>query len=178
VNLSDVDEDIGHTLVHFLYTGTYQTLKPSLVRNGHVSNGHVSDEVLEYKRSLQVCMVARTYGLVGLEHHARETMQRYGFELSLTDMVAVLQDIDFEREDGGEGQTWPMTHLQEKLRAEFAKDEDVFVSEGFLRNLGNRPALTRLLIKLMDGIYKEKIDQVKEQVRYMPEQGNSAEANV
>jgi len=175
VNLSDVDDDIGHTLVHFLYTGTYQTLKPS-----SVGSENVSGDILEYKRSLQVYSVAKTYGLGQLEHYARENMQRYGSEMCVTDMVAATQDIDFESgdEDDAEGQTWSMKYLQEKLKAEFAKDEDIFVSEGFLKSLGNRPVVTRQLIKLMDGIYKEKIAQLKDQVKHLPQESNSQKVGV
>jgi len=173
VNLSDVDDDIGHTLVHFLYTGTYQTLKPS-----SVSNGDVSGDILEYKRSLKVYSVAKTYGLGELEHYAREKIQRYGSEMSITDVLAVAEDSDFESGEEDEGQTWSMKYLQEKLMAEYAKDEDIFVSEGFLKSLGNRPVVTRLIIKLMDGIYKEKIAQAKEQVNHIPKESNSIEVEV
>jgi hypothetical protein len=173
VILSDVHNDIGHTLVHFLYTGTYQTLKPPSVGDDDFSDG-----LLEYKRSLQVYWAAKRYGLEGLEHYAHENMQKYGTDMCITDVMTIAEDIYAELGDGQEGQTWFREYLQEKLRDGFTKDENVFLSEGFLKGLGNKSAFPRLLVKVMDGIYKEKIVQIKEQVGYVPKALASSKASI
>ncbi len=60
IALPELDEDIGHTLVHYLYTGTYQTLKPRDV------SGEV-ERITGYKRNVHLYCAARTYGPGGLE---------------------------------------------------------------------------------------------------------------
>ncbi|KAH2775726.1 hypothetical protein KXW38_001174, partial [Aspergillus fumigatus] len=45
VILSDVDEDIGHTIMHYLYTGNYETVKPP-------STSELPRRATEYTRSV------------------------------------------------------------------------------------------------------------------------------
>lgn len=52
VVLDDIDEDVGHTLVHFLYSGSYETIGAALAEGTHVER--------EYRRSLSVCQASRT----------------------------------------------------------------------------------------------------------------------
>lgn len=53
--LTEIDEDVGHTLVHYLYTGEYQTLRESEHRR------HT-----EYKRSVLVYCAASNLEIVDL----------------------------------------------------------------------------------------------------------------
>jgi hypothetical protein len=68
IELPDLDDDVGHTLVHYLYTGAYRTLK---------LRGVVQDieKITEYKKSVLVYSAARTYGLNGLEMLAKTHME-------------------------------------------------------------------------------------------------------
>src|SRR5438034_1497253 len=49
IALPEVDEDLGHTLVHYLYTGTYQTLK---LQDASVDT--MSKRITEYRRNIQL----------------------------------------------------------------------------------------------------------------------------
>ena len=71
VKLSEVDEDIGHTFVHFLYTGTYETLSPRPCSDIHVVPR-------EFERSVQVYRAAKTYGVHGLEELAKKYIEKLG----------------------------------------------------------------------------------------------------
>ncbi|KAL4861161.1 zinc-binding dehydrogenase-domain-containing protein [Aspergillus spectabilis] len=63
IALDDIDGDIGHTVVHFLCTGQYETLSSAPDENS-------SSLDLEYRRSVQTYHAARTHGLHGLENLA------------------------------------------------------------------------------------------------------------
>lgn len=58
--MSHVDEDVGCTVVHFLYIGGYETVSPPL-------RGGTLDLAGEYKRSVLVYYALRTWGLTDLE---------------------------------------------------------------------------------------------------------------
>ncbi|GFF82392.1 conserved hypothetical protein, partial [Aspergillus lentulus] len=45
--LSEVDEEVGHTIIYFLYTSNYETLRK-------VSKPDASKTVIEYRRSMLV----------------------------------------------------------------------------------------------------------------------------
>lgn len=71
-----MDEDNSHALVHYLYTGTYQTLKLTDVSANASENttglegrgkARKLDRLLEYKKSLRLYCTAKTYDLSRLE---------------------------------------------------------------------------------------------------------------
>jgi hypothetical protein len=63
--LGDVDEDIGHSFVHFLYTGQHETLDSKC------------DHVKVYRKSVLAYQAARTYRLVDLEAVARKYIEHF-----------------------------------------------------------------------------------------------------
>lgn len=86
IELPELDEDIGHTLVHYLYAGTYQTLKPRDI------SGNI-DMTTEYRRSILIYCAARTYGLNGLVSHAKGNMGSFDKELSIFDILGLAREI-------------------------------------------------------------------------------------
>lgn len=82
VRLPEVDEDIGHTFIHYLYTGDYQTLKPSPTCD-------MPRRAIEYSRSVLAYHAALSYGLDGLADHAREYMQTFDKDNRILDIIAL-----------------------------------------------------------------------------------------
>lgn len=74
IDLPELHEDIGHTLTHYLYTGTYETLGTSTTLLDH------SDRT-EFKRAVTVCDAAQTYHLPGIQRLAAEEADRLGTDL-------------------------------------------------------------------------------------------------
>lgn len=56
----DIDEDISHSLVHFLYTRDYKTIHSALNRD-------TSDIAREYQRSILIYLASRKYNLTNLK---------------------------------------------------------------------------------------------------------------
>ncbi|KAH7057191.1 hypothetical protein B0J12DRAFT_405490 [Macrophomina phaseolina] len=67
--LYNVDPDVAHTFVHYLYTGTYQTLRVP-TPFAHSISQTVTER--EHLRALLVYAAATEYGLDALRHLARE----------------------------------------------------------------------------------------------------------
>ena len=84
--LSDVHEDAGHTLVHFLYTRKYETI-------GSPLDETTSDIAREYRRSLLVYQESRTYGLTSLEAFARHYVESLGEEMTVPDILRVTGEV-------------------------------------------------------------------------------------
>ena len=74
--MSDVHEDVGHTFVHFLYSGDYETLNWPLDES-------TSDIAREYKRSILVYQASRIYYLPDLEALAKQKIEQLGEEVSV-----------------------------------------------------------------------------------------------
>jgi hypothetical protein len=144
IELPQVDEDIGHTLVHYLYTGTYQTLK---------SQG-VSCPLTEYRRGILVYCVARLYELNGLADHAIRIIGLFDKMLSIFQVLDIASNVYPKLL---EDETWLPDYLKTKIGAAFKADETIFSQERFLNHIGEATAFTKALVKIMVGIYTEKI---------------------
>jgi hypothetical protein len=147
VNLHNVDEDIGHTLVHYLYTGIYQTLKLHDVSDG-------SNRTTEYRRAGLVYCAARLYGLDRLAEHAIQNMELFEKGLSAFHIWDIARELYPKlRAD----EIWFPTYLKIKIGAAFEADETIFDQEQFLNHIRKAATFSRALVKIMAGIFTEKI---------------------
>jgi hypothetical protein len=85
LRLPGVPEDIGHTLVHFLSTGVYETIDSPL-------GEHLSYVEREYQRSVQVYHTSRKYGLPDLEALAEKYIEYFGKALTTVELVNSTQE--------------------------------------------------------------------------------------
>ncbi|EED11976.1 hypothetical protein TSTA_000530 [Talaromyces stipitatus ATCC 10500] len=106
IRLHDVHEDAGHSLVHFLYTGGYQTIKSPL-------NKGISDVAREYRKSVFVYEASRKYGIIDLENLAHQYTQRFRDQVSLSEILLETRDI-FSRHP--EDETWFQTFIRGELQ--------------------------------------------------------------
>jgi hypothetical protein len=70
-----VNEDVGHTVVHFLCTGNYETLRTA-------SEPGASKMEIEFRRSMLVYQAAREYDLYDLETYAKKYIEVFGESMS------------------------------------------------------------------------------------------------
>lgn len=77
-----MDEDVGHTIIHYLYTGEYQTVKPP-------STYESPRRAVEYTRSVFAYRAAVSHGLDGLAEHAKRYMQIFDKEVSIVDIISL-----------------------------------------------------------------------------------------
>lgn len=147
LELPELDDDVGHTLVHYLYTGTYQTLKPQAV----VGN---IDSTTEYRRSVLIYCAARTYGLDGLILLAKDNMGSSDKGLSIFDILGVAREV-YPKLSANE--TWFPDYIKEKIEAAFELDEALFARESFLDGVGKVAAFDKALMKSVVEIYTSKI---------------------
>jgi hypothetical protein len=141
-----VDEDIGHTLVHYLFTGAYQTLKSQGVSGP-------PDSTTEYRRGILVYCTARLHGLDSLADHAMRYISLFGRELSVFQILDIASDI-FPKLLVDE--IWFPDHLKTMIEAAFKADETMFSRERFLNHIG-ATAFTKALVKIMVGTYTNRI---------------------
>jgi hypothetical protein len=86
IALPDVYEDAGHTLVHFLYSGNYETIRsPSDIDTCGITG--------EYRRSILVYHASRKCGLPDLESLAKYYVELFGEEMSLHDILRLTRGV-------------------------------------------------------------------------------------
>jgi hypothetical protein len=152
VMLPEVDDDIGHTLIHYLYTGTYQTLRQN-PRDDEPSR------VTEYRRSVLAYHAALCYGFDGLADLGRKYMQTFDKDVPLFDIIALGRKY-FPRvtED-----TWYSNYVTRKIMASFDANEEIFLQDEFFEGFGEAaPEFDKFLGKIMAKAYAQKISLIRE----------------
>ncbi|KAJ5761448.1 hypothetical protein N7533_003487 [Penicillium manginii] len=151
--LSHVDEDVGHTVVHFLYTGGYETVSSPL-------SGCPSDLAREYKRSVLVYHASRTWGLTDLEVLAQQKMQHFDNELSIIEILRVMRDV-FSSLPAGE--TWLPSYIQENLQRQLKPNDPGLGLREFYDIIGQDHQFDNAVMKLIIEILSMRIFSMKDQ---------------
>jgi hypothetical protein len=150
VILSDVDEDIGHTIMHYLYTGNYETVKP-------LSTSKLPRRATEYTRSVIAYRVAVSHGLDGLAEHAKRYIQIFDKDVSIIDIIALGRKAFPKISE----ELWFSEYLTARITASFEADEGIFQREQFFEGFGETPDFDKFLGKVMAQIYSNKISSIQ-----------------
>ncbi|MCJ1377798.1 hypothetical protein MMC17_000894 [Xylographa soralifera] len=133
---ADVHDDAGHTLVHYLNTGTYQTLKLP-------GKSGIGQQLADYKTSVLVYCVARNHGLPGLETLAKLHVTASGESLPFFDLLDITAAVYGELPAG---EQWFVTFLKSTIDAAFRSDRDLFRRDAFLNRIGDNRSFNLVLI--------------------------------
>ncbi|KAM5446406.1 hypothetical protein MaudCBS49596_006665 [Microsporum audouinii] len=149
----DVDEDIGHTIVHFLYTGEYETLRA----------GSIQDDLIarEMRRSVQAYYAARVYGLTGLEAFAKVYIKQFSESVSVFDLLQEVRSI-FSKLPVGE--VWLPSHIDARLAKEYERDENIFEDKEFCNLFGEEKNFDKAILRMVINIYSSRLSSLQRQV--------------
>lgn len=115
VILSDVDKDIGHTIMHYLYTGNYETVKPP-------STSELPRRATEYTRSVFTYRIAVRHGLDSLTEHAKRYIQIFDKEVSIINIISLGRKAFPKISE----EPWFSEYLTARITASFKADEGIF----------------------------------------------------
>jgi hypothetical protein len=137
-DLPDIDLETGHTLVHFFYTGTYQSLSNSNSATG-------------FKRAILVLIALQSWHIPDLQHLTKQEIEKHAATLEVFEILDAVKD-DFARINS---QGWVYDFLREKAQAAFEKDHTIFKNEALLATLDNA-VLGKLVMQWVVEMYDEK----------------------
>lgn len=149
IELREVDEDIGHTLIHFIYTGQYEIL-------GLDSASHDAKTATAFKRSVLAYFSALLCGIDKLGELTKEKMEELSKDLSIFDLQRILEEVypKLPRDE-----TWLPDRLQVWVKEKLDDDDDATVlTDGRLLDVTGRiPLFDRAVLKGLAEMYiKEK----------------------
>ncbi|EAW24053.1 uncharacterized protein NFIA_036250 [Aspergillus fischeri NRRL 181] len=147
--LSEVDEEVGHTIVHFLCTGSYETLRTA-------SDSGLSNMATEYRRSMLVYHAARKYDLYDLEMYAKKYIKMFGESMSAFDSMEAARKIYSKLP---QGEVWLPNYLHEQLRVAFLSDTNIFQREEFYDGVGEDPDFDKAVMRMVVNIYSEALSK-------------------
>ena len=104
--LQAIPGEIAHLLVHYLHTGTYESLKPT-------ATGKMVRQTSELKTSIQTYAAARDYDLPDLMRLAEVKIDRYSEGLPLPILLEVARDAYPTLTEGDE---WFLDYMRSRIR--------------------------------------------------------------
>ncbi|KAF2849445.1 hypothetical protein T440DRAFT_555760 [Plenodomus tracheiphilus IPT5] len=148
IDLHFVDSNTGHVLVHYLYTGTYQTL-------ANTGASTTEETVIEFQRAISTYMAAKFYLLTGLQQLAIDKIEQLGVGMKVPDILGILYQESWKLPSNT---SWFYRHLDGVGKAAF---------EGYYKLFADS-ALKR----------PRHADSNKDMIRYMVELYTSPVANI
>ncbi|OJJ65554.1 hypothetical protein ASPBRDRAFT_70317 [Aspergillus brasiliensis CBS 101740] len=137
--IGDIDADVGHTILHFLYKREYETvICVETQKESHVE--------LEYKRSVQVYYAARKYEIDGLDALAQKYIMALSETLSIFQILRGARSIFSKLPENEE---WFHHYLESKLSSSFAEDETTFQLDEFYKEIVDDPAFSKAVVKII-----------------------------
>lgn len=151
IELPDVDEDVGHTLIHFLYTGVYHTL-------GLGGVAEHAKAAAEFKRSVLAYFAARLCGIRNLEELTKSKMAQYSKHMSVFEIQDVVAQIAGRLPDN---EVWFPEHLYRWIKDILQKNDELVSDEKLLGLIGKSPLFDKAIVRSMAELYSEKAAALK-----------------
>ncbi|KAH3511951.1 hypothetical protein KXV55_002216 [Aspergillus fumigatus] len=147
--LSEVDDEVGHTIVHFLCTGNYETLRTA-------SETGVSKIAIEYRRSMLVYEAANKYGLYDLAAYAKKYIEMFGKSMTIFDRMEAAREIYSKLPTD---EIWLAGYIYKQLRIAFSLDTNIFHHEEFYLGVGKDPVFDKAVMRMVVNIYSEALSR-------------------
>jgi hypothetical protein len=141
-----VDENTGHVLVHYLYTGTYQTLN-------NIDVSPIEGVNIEFKSAILAYVAAKTYKLHDLQQLAKHQIEHFGADMHIFNIIDTIKEDSPKLLDDTD---WFHDYLKGKAKIAFEADHTIFARDDFFDRI-NHGALGRLLIKCVVELYNDKV---------------------
>lgn len=154
IDLSDVNGDTAHTIVHFLYTGQYQTLP-----NGERETPTGASKG-EFKKAIATFIAAKSYGLTNLLEVARLEAERIGDDISIVQVAHAVgkETLTSMHEDAG----WLQGLVLRKAEQTFTESDEIFSTASFFNGIKNLK-LAKLLGQRNAELYRRRVRQLRDQ---------------
>jgi hypothetical protein len=144
--LPAIPQDVGHVLVHYLHTGTYQSLRPK-------PTDTMSKQICELRTSIQAYAAARTYDLPDLMRLAEAKIDKYGQGLPLPALLEVARDA---YPTLTEGDDWFLDYLRSRIRPHL-KDPKLLMGSNLLDQISSILSPNRVLLRTVLELFCERI---------------------
>ncbi|KAK1973310.1 hypothetical protein LZ30DRAFT_828043 [Colletotrichum cereale] len=149
LRIKNIPDEAGHVLLHYLYTGTWQTLrvKDSLDAVNHSTQLEIS---------LHVYATARTFHLPDLAEFAKDDIFHHAQELPTVEVLVLASDAC--RHLGAED-LWLSAFTKQRTQQLF-EGSGSLNKTGFLECFNNSPAYSKMLVKRLVDMLSEKSTSV------------------
>ncbi|KAF4264834.1 hypothetical protein CNMCM8812_003392 [Aspergillus fumigatus] len=147
--LSKVNEEVGHTVVHFLCTGNYETLRTAFEPGA-------SKIGIEFRRSMLVYQAAKEYDLYDLETYAKKYIEVFGESMSIFDIMEAAREIYSKLP---KDEIWLTGYIYKQLQIAFSLDRNIFQRVDLYDGVGKDPNFDKDVMRMVVNIYSEVLSR-------------------
>ncbi|ODM19740.1 hypothetical protein SI65_04726 [Aspergillus cristatus] len=152
--LDKAEEYIGHTIVNWLYTGSYQTLHDRTAQG-------TAKRQKEYRRSVEVYCVSTFYGMSGLASQALYYVRMFDDAVDIRMILDIAKEIFTEYRGRTDSFVGYIKYLKEKLNNVVQANGGFFKQEDFVKGFGQVPEFDKFMVQQMVGFYSDVIQDLK-----------------
>jgi len=151
LELPEVHEDVGHTLIHFLFTGEYNTIGLGGIP------GHLR-AVAEFSKSVLTYCASRYCTIGPLEVVTKAKMDHYSKQISVFELHTVVVDVAPSLPPD---EVWFPEHLYRWIKDALQDDDKLIGDEHLLELVGQSLLFDKAVVRSISELYKEKAAAVK-----------------
>lgn len=146
IELPEVDDDIGHAFIHFIFTGEYHSA-------GLGGASEVALTTAEFKRSVLLYCAARLCVMDVLEQLTKERMDDFGKRISIFELHDVVVNVTPRLSPN---EIWFHEHLYRWVKDMLQEDDHIVTDEKLLNLVGRSSLFDKAVVRSVAEMYKEK----------------------
>ncbi|KAK3498778.1 uncharacterized protein B0T23DRAFT_368552 [Neurospora hispaniola] len=149
--LPTVSEEIGHVIVHYLYTNKYESLKP-------LGADKLAKQIVELKTAIKVYILARAYELPDLVRLAERNIEKFGDGMALPTLLEVASDAYPSLVDTDQ---WFIGYLKKRIRLHL-NDASSLLGTDLLNRLSHILSPNKILLRIVLEVCCEQMTNPKQ----------------
>lgn len=153
INLPEEYEDAAHTILHFLFSSSYETIAhdPNLSTKERIST--------EYKRGILAYLFASNYNIPALAASSSLRIERFGSHLT---MVEKLEPISAVYHLADANDDWLPAYIRREMDKSFSVDKTLIFNHDFRSLLSKSTPYMQLIVGIMVDSLSRSIDAAEE----------------
>lgn len=151
--LPTISEEIGHVIVHYLYTNKYESLKPQ-------GADKLAKQIVELKTAIKVYIFARAYELPDLVRLAERNIEKFGDGMALPTLLEVASEAYPGLVDSDQ---WFIGYLKKRIRLHL-NDASSLLGTDLLQRLSHILSPNKILLRIVLEVCCEQMTNPKQEL--------------
>lgn len=151
IELPEVDDDIGHTFVHWIYTQNYNTL-------GLGGIPEPARAAAEFKKSVLTYFAARSCSLDQLEEITKAKMDQFSRQITVFDIQKIVAQVSSKLPPD---EVWFSEHLYRWIKTMLQENDTLLANEDLLGLIGETSLFDKAIVRSIAELYSEKAAALK-----------------
>ncbi|QKX61830.1 uncharacterized protein TRUGW13939_08986 [Talaromyces rugulosus] len=158
LDLQEADSQVGHTFIHYLYSGTYESLDYNGLNTMYTRGKDFEHGILVYSAAIE-------YDIAELAQLAKDEVSQAAADLELSSVIRHARKVF---DSLPRGNKWIFELLASLMEERLEKDAHTFLKENFFEGFGKHGTFDPHLCRFIVEIYEKRISDLAEKI-----EGNS-----